>query len=104
MLNLWLRRVATPAFISALLLSSSLATAVGLQVSPISLSLQARESANGLTLSNTGDDMVQAQARVYQWSQDEKGDQLTPSRGLLASPPMIKLKAGEKTTHPYYSC
>ena len=92
MLSLWLRRVV----ISSLLLSSSLAVASGLQVSPISLSLQARETASGLTLSNTGNDMVHAQVRVYQWLQDEKGDQLTPSRGLLASPPMIELKPGEK--------
>ncbi len=96
MLNIWLRRVARPALISSLLLSSGLTVASGLQVSPISLSLQARESASGLTLSNSSNDMVQAQVRVYQWLQDEKGDQLTPSRGLLASPPMIKLKPGEK--------
>ena len=95
MLNIWLRHILRPALISALLLLSSLAVASGLQVSPISLSLQARESASGLTISNTGDDMVHAQVRIYQWSQDEKGDQLTPSRGLLASPPMIKLKPGE---------
>lgn len=96
MLNIWLRRVATPALISAVLLSSSFATAVGLQISPTSLNLEAKENASGLTLSNTGDDRVQAQVRVYQWSQDEKGDQLTSSRGLLASPPTIKLKPGEQ--------
>jgi fimbrial chaperone protein len=96
MLNLWLSRVAKFAFISASLLASSLTVASGLQVSPISLSLQAQESASGLTLSNTGDDMIHAQVRVYQWSQDETGDQLTKSRGLLASPPMIELNPGEK--------
>ena len=95
MLSLWLRRVARPAVISSLILFSSGAMASGLQVSPISLSLQARENASGLTLSNTADTMINAQVRVYQWSQDEKGDQLTPSRGLLASPPMIKLNSGE---------
>jgi fimbrial chaperone protein len=96
MINLWLCRVTKPAIIAGLLLSSGLAVASGLQVSPISLSLQARETASGLTLSNTGNDMVHAQVRVYQWLQDEQGDQLTPSRGLLASPPMIELKPGEK--------
>lgn len=96
MLNLWLRCIARPVFISTLLLSSNLAVASGLQVSPISLSLQARENASGLTLSNSGNDMIRAQVRVYQWLQNEQGDQLTPSRGLLASPPMIELKAGEK--------
>lgn len=96
MLNLWLRRFTKSSIISSLLLSSGLAVASGLQVSPISLSLQARESASGLTLSNSSNDRVNAQVRVYQWLQDEKGDQLTPSRGLLASPPMIELKPGEK--------
>ncbi|OAL85968.1 fimbrial biogenesis chaperone [Acinetobacter terrae] len=96
MSNLWLHRVARHGLISGLLLSSGWAMASGLQVSPISLSLQARENASGLTLSNTGDNLVHAQVRVYQWSQDEKGDQRTPSRGLLASPPMIELKPGEQ--------
>lgn len=96
MLIIRLRRVANATFISALLLTSSLSVASGLQVSPISLSLQARESASGLTLSNAGNDTVHAQVRVYQWSQGETGDQLTKSRGLLASPPMIELQPGEK--------
>lgn len=96
MLNIWLFRVARPALISALLLLPGLAVASGLQVTPTSLSLQARESASGLTLSNSGSDMVRAQVRVYQWLQDGSGEQLTPSRGLLASPPMIELKPGER--------
>lgn len=96
MLNLCLRYIAKPLLISSLLLSSGLAVASGLQVSPISLSLQARENASGLTLSNSGNDKVRAQVRVYQWLQDDTGDQLTPSRGLLASPPMIEINSGEK--------
>lgn len=96
MLKLWLSRAAQAAVISASLLTSSLAVAGGLQVSPISLSLQAQESASGLTLSNAGADIIHTQVRVYQWTQDEAGDQLTPSRGLLASPPMIELQSGEK--------
>jgi len=96
MLSMWLRCMARPVIVSALLLSSGLAVASGLQVSPISLSLQARETASGLTLSNSGNDVLHAQVRVYQWLQDEQGDQLTPSRGLLASPPMIEIKPGEK--------
>ena len=96
MQNLYLRYIARPLLISSLLLSSGLAVASGLQVSPISLSLQARENASGLTLSNSGNDKVQAQVRVYQWSQDSEGEQLTPSRGLLASPPMIEIDPGDR--------
>ena len=96
MLSLWVHRVAIPVILSGLLLPNGVAMASGLQVSPISLSLQAKQNASGLTLSNTGDDVIHAQVRVYQWSQDEKGDQLTVSRGLLASPPIIELQPGEK--------
>ena len=94
--SLWLYRIVKSALLFALFLTSCLAVASGLQVSPISLSLLAQETASGLTLSNSGNDMLHAQVRVYQWLQDENGDQLTPSRGLLASPPMIELKPGEK--------
>lgn len=96
MRTLLLRYIVKPLLISSLLLSSGLAVASGLQVSPISLSLQARESASGLTLSNSGNDKVRAQVRVYQWSQNSEGEQLTPSRGLLASPPMIEIDPGER--------
>lgn len=96
MSNLWLRRLARSAVLSSLLLSSSWALASGLQVSPISLNLQARENASGLTLSNTSDKVINAQVRVYQWSQDATGDQLTASRGLLASPPMLELQPGDE--------
>ena len=96
MLSLWIRRVAIHGILSGLLLSGGAAMASGLQVSPISLSLQAKQNANGLTLSNTGDKAIHAQVRVCHWSQNEEGDQLTASRGLLASPPMIKLQPGEK--------
>lgn len=84
------------AFLISLLLSPNIAVASGLQVSPISLRLQAKENASGLTLSNTGDEQIHAQVRVYQWTQNQTGDQLNPSRGLLASPPMISLDSGDK--------
>ena len=96
MSSLWLRRAALCGVFSSLLLSGGTAIASGLQVAPISLNLQARENASGLTLSNTGDNEVYAQVRVYHWSQNENGDQLTTSRGLLVSPPMIRLQPGEK--------
>lgn len=92
----YLQRVSRYSLLVGALLCSSVVMASGLQVSPISLSLQARENASGLTLSNTGDNKVHAQVRVYQWTQDETGDKLTLSRGLLASPPMIELNPSQK--------
>jgi fimbrial chaperone protein len=77
-------------------LASGTSLASGLQVSPISLSLQARQGADGLWLSNTGDDIVHAQVRVYHWTQQGGEEQLTPSRELIISPPMLQIGIGDR--------
>ena len=69
------------------------ALASGLQVTPVTLSLKPAQNADGLWLSNTGDGVIQAQVRVYHWTQDANGDQLAPSQGLVVSPPMLKVSA-----------
>jgi fimbrial chaperone protein len=79
----------------ALAVASGSATASGLQVAPVTLSLQPAQNADGLWLSNTGDSVIHAQVRVYHWSQDASGDQLAPSQGLVISPPMLQLAVGE---------
>lgn len=78
-----------------LLASSGMVVANGLQVVPTTLNLQASQNADGLWLSNTGDSVVHAQVRVYHWTQDARGDQLTPSQGLVVSPPMLQLATGD---------
>ena len=80
----------------ALALAHALASASGLQVSPVTLTLQASQNADGLWLSNTGDTVVHAQVRVYQWSQENGTEKLTPSRELLVSPPMVQLGTSER--------
>lgn len=91
-----------PRLYLALPLHASLALACGnvwasgLQVAPISLTLQARESAQGLWLSNTGTDVIHAQVRVYHWIEQYGEQQLAPSRGLVISPPMVEIKPGDK--------
>ena len=84
------------AFLLALLLACGCAQASGLQVSPVSLSLQPARNADGLWLSNTGGNPVHAQVRVYHWTQQGGEQQLTPSQALVASPPMLSLDAGDK--------
>ena len=69
------------------------AFASGLQVSPVTLTLSPTQAADGLWLSNTGDNVVNAQVRVFRWTQEGGEDKLTPSRGLLVSPPMLQLPA-----------
>lgn len=69
-------------FALAFALAHAVASASGLQVSPVTLTLQATQNADGLWLSNTGDSVVHAQVRVYQWSQENGAEKLTPSREL----------------------
>ncbi|MFL9665497.1 molecular chaperone [Variovorax sp. AB1(2024)] len=83
-------------FVLALVLAHAVASASGLQVSPVTLTLQATQNADGLWLSNAGDSVVHAQVRVYHWSQENGAEKLTPSRELLVSPPMVQLAASER--------
>lgn len=85
------RRGLLLAVVLASLLVSATAFATGLQVSPVSLTIPARERAGGIWLSNTGDNQVSAQARVFRWTQEGNEDVLTPSQDLVVSPPMLQL-------------
>ena len=91
-----MRRLLSCAFAGAALLASASAWASGLQVSPVSISVPATQNAEGVWLSNTGDNPVRAQVRVFRWTQENDADQLAPTKDLLASPPMIELAVGER--------
>jgi len=81
---------------AGLLLAGASAWASGLQVAPVSLTLQPVQHADGLWLSNTGTDQVHAQVRVYRWTQADGADQLTPSQDLVISPPMLGIGPGDR--------
>lgn len=72
------------------------AHAAGLQVTPVSLTLDAKRNADGMWLSNTGDAPLTAQVRVFHWTQAGGEDQLTASRSLAVSPPMLTLEPGAR--------
>lgn len=73
------------------LMGSMGAQAAGLQVSPVTLTLAAAQQADGLTLTNLGDAPLQAQVRVFRWTQEDGQDRLEPTRAVLLSPPMLQL-------------
>ena len=69
--------------------------AAGLQVSPTSLSLPAKQRAGIFTLGNTGKEPLTAQVRVFRWTQDANGGEiLEPTDAVIASPPMVNREAG----------
>jgi fimbrial chaperone protein len=70
------------------------AAAASLQVSPTSVTLQAGQNADGLTLSNTGAAPLHAQVRVFRWTQRGDEEKFEPTRDIAASPPMLELAPG----------
>ena len=79
---------------AALVASPLAAAAASLSVSPVSLEIAAPGAASSLTLGNTGTEAINAQIRVYQWTQSNGADVLTPTRDVVASPPFLKLAPG----------
>lgn len=78
------------------LLFSGYAAASGLQVTPVTLTLEQTQRAEGIWLSNSGDSPINAQVRVFRWSQSSYKDQLAASQGLVISPPMLTIPPGGK--------
>ncbi|MGL4721490.1 MAG: fimbrial biogenesis chaperone [Kluyvera intermedia] len=76
------------------LLFSGYAAASGLQVTPVTLTLEQTQRAEGIWLSNSGDSPINAQVRVFRWSQSSYKDQLAASQGLVISPPMLTIPPG----------
>lgn len=82
--------------LAGLLATCGPAFASGLQVAPIGLELTPASSAQGLWLTNTGDKPLRAQVRVFHWTQAGDKEELVPTRGLVASPPMLNLETGKR--------
>src|SRR5690348_17457070 len=76
---------------AALLIACGPACASGLQVAPVGLEFAPGGTAQGVWLTNTGNDLLRAQVRVFHWTQADGQDVLTPAQGLVASPPMLNL-------------
>jgi fimbrial chaperone protein len=67
------------------------ATSGDLRLEPVSLTLQPDEQATTLWLSNTGQQPLQAQVRLFSWTQDGGGEVLVPARDVAVSPPLLEV-------------
>ena len=72
------------------------AGAADLQVAPILLEFPAGQQAQGVWLTNTGTHPLHAQLRVQRWTQSAGDEQLSPTRDLVPSPPIVQIAAGER--------
>ncbi|WP_244510140.1 molecular chaperone [Rhizobium sp. AC27/96] len=72
--------------------------AASLQVSPVSIDLAAPALASSVSLRNNNDRPVNAQVRVFKWTQVGGEDQLVPTSEVVASPPAATLQPGTTYT------
>ncbi|SAL20089.1 P pilus assembly protein chaperone PapD-like protein [Caballeronia arvi] len=87
-------------FLCALAVSMALhagpSHAASLQISPVSIHLDATETGKAIELRNDGDQPINAQVRVFNWDQADEKDSMVPTRDLIASPPIAPIAPGAK--------
>ncbi len=77
-------------------MAGSGASASGLSVVPTQLDFAADDSVQALHLRNTGNTIINAQLRVFSWSQNNGEDSLVPSTDLIVSPPIMRVVPGQQ--------
>jgi len=79
-------------WIFVLSLTTQVALASGIIISPVNLSIGPGEKATLLKLTNTKARAMRMQIRIRSWNH---GDNLTPQQAIVASPPSLLIGAGE---------
>lgn len=82
------------AFLSVCLLACGWAQAGTLSVSPVRATLSAGQQVGALTVRNDGAQPTVVQLEVLSWSQQEGKDVYTPTKEVLATPPIFTVPAG----------
>jgi fimbrial chaperone protein len=82
----------------AAVLHAGAAHAAALQVTPIRLDLAPDRPAAVLTLHNVGAAPLNAQVRVFAWSQTADEDHLARTDDIVASPPIVQVAPGADQT------
>ncbi|NYT76013.1 molecular chaperone [Alcaligenaceae bacterium] len=71
------------------------ASAVTLQISPVTVEMAQGQSGTIFTLSNPGQTPIHGQLRVFNWDQINGEDVLSPAEHIIVSPPMTQIAAGQ---------
>jgi fimbrial chaperone protein len=87
MRSLSLNLCAAAAFVAA----APVAHAASLQVTPLLVHVAAPGAASTVTLRNEGPRPINAQVRVFRWTQANGEDVLQPTNAVVASPPIVNL-------------
>lgn len=70
------------------------AGAATFQVFPVMIEANADTPAGVLTLTNTSQEPVTLQVRLFRWTQVDGRDELQPTNDVVASPPLARMPAG----------
>ncbi len=70
------------------------AVAGSFSVNPVRVELSAQRSSAVVQVENTGSSEVTVEARTFTWAQPEGKDQLSPTREVIVTPQVFRLKAG----------
>jgi fimbrial chaperone protein len=79
-----------------LLAAANLAWAGGFSLSPLRLSIPARDVSGAVVAENTGNAPIVIQVRPQQWTQHDGKDVRSETRDLVVNPPIFKLGPGEQ--------
>jgi fimbrial chaperone protein len=74
--------------------SISPSEAASLRVSPVLIDLSAPTATSSLRIWNDAQRPINVQVRIFRWSQKDGQEIYTPAEGVVASPPITKLKPG----------
>lgn len=76
-----------------LMLDCAASRAGSLQVTPVLIDVQVPAAASKLELRNVGPNLLNAQIRVYRWTQEGGADHLVETRDVVVSPPLAQVPA-----------
>ena len=63
--------------------------------SPVTVEILSNQSASSISLYNQSNESTDLQVRVFEWSQNNGQDQLTPTDEIAVSPPFLKLQPND---------
>ncbi|ENU48310.1 fimbria/pilus periplasmic chaperone [Acinetobacter nosocomialis] len=82
--------------ITGLFLSlSTIINAATIRLSPVTVEILSNQSASSISLYNQSNESADLQVRIFEWTQNNGQDQLTPTDEINISPPFLKLKPNE---------
>ncbi|MGK7248032.1 fimbrial biogenesis chaperone [Acinetobacter oleivorans] len=75
-------------------LSSSI-NAATIRLSPVNVEILSHQNASSISLFNQSNESTDLQIRVFEWTQKNGQDQLTPTDEIAISPPFLKLQPND---------